>query len=238
MNITPDEIVFWKHGFFELNAVIVYTWGIMLLMVVGSWLITRKLSTGVQMSRWQNMLEVIVVFLRNEIRDVVRQDPDQYLVFIGTLFLYIFVANILSILPLYIPPTGSLSTTAALAGCVFIAVPIYGIAERGVGGYLHNYIEPTFFMLPFNIIGELSRTLALAVRLFGNVMSGTVVVGLLLSLAPLFFPILMHLLGLLTGVIQAYIFAILAMVYIGAGTRAHHEEEEISEEQKTEKEEK
>jgi len=120
--------------------------------------------------------------------------------------------------PGYFPPTASLSTTAALALCVFIAVPVYGIVERGVGGYFRNYVQPTPLMLPFNIIGELSRTLALAIRLYGNVMSGAVIVGILISVAPFVFPILLRLLGLLTGLIQAYIFAVLAMVYIASAT--------------------
>jgi F-type H+-transporting ATPase subunit a len=102
-----------------------------------------------------------------------------------------------------------------------VAVPLYGIWKQGVLGYLKQYIRPSPFMLPFNVIGELSRTLALAVRLFGNVMSGTLIVAILLGIAPLVFPVVMQALGLLTGVIQAYIFAILATVYIAAATRTH-----------------
>ena len=124
-------------------------------------------------------------------------------------------------MPGYQPPTGSLSTTAALAICVLIAVPLFSIGAARDRGYLRSYIRPTPLMLPFNIIGELSRTLALAVRLYGNVMSGTVIVGILISVAPFFFPVdLMQLLGLLTGLIQAYIFAILAMVYIASASRS------------------
>ena len=135
----------------------------------------------------------------------------------GTLFIFVAVSNILAIIPGFQPPTGSLSTTAALAITVFIAVPLYSIFEIGVVNYLYNYLQPSFFMLPFNVIGEFSRTLALAVRLFGNVMSGTMIGAILLIIAPIFFPILIQLLGLLTGIVQAYIFAILAAVYIGAG---------------------
>jgi F-type H+-transporting ATPase subunit a len=122
--------------------------------------------------------------------------------------------------PGYRPPTGSLSTTTALAIAVFVAVPLFGVAEQGFAAYLRRYVRPTWLMLPFNIIGELSRTLALAVRLYGNIMSGTVIVGILVSLAPFFFPIVMELLGLVTGLIQAYIFAVLAMVYIASATSA------------------
>jgi F-type H+-transporting ATPase subunit a len=138
--------------------------------------------------------------------------------FIGTLFIFIAVSNLLGVIPGFRPPTGSLSTTAALAICVFFAVPVFGIASRGLGGYLKQYLQPTPFMLPFNIIGEFSRTLALAVRLFGNVMSGTMLVAILLAIIPFVFPIIMQAFGMLTGFIQAYIFAVLAMVYIASAT--------------------
>jgi F-type H+-transporting ATPase subunit a len=122
------------------------------------------------------------------------------------------------VIPGFKPPTGSLSTTAALALSVFVAVPLFGIVEQGVGGYLKTYTQPTLIMLPFNIISELSRTLALAVRLFGNMMSGVMIIGILLTITPLLFPVVMTLLGLLTGLVQAYIFSILAGVYIAAAT--------------------
>ncbi len=223
MRISPDAIVICQWGSISLNATIVFTWCVMGLMVLGSWLITRRLSVETRLSRWQNLIEVLVTGMRDEIREISGQVPGRYLPFVGTLFLFIAVSNLLSIVPGYEPPTGSLSTTAALAGCVFVAVPIYGITQKGLS-YFGQYIKPSVFMLPFNIMGELSRTLALAVRLFGNVMSGTMIVAILLGLAPLVFPIVMQALGLLTGLIQAYIFAILAMVYIAAATRARRQE--------------
>ena len=156
-----------------------------------------------------------------QIRDIGVHDPSRCLPFIGTLFLFIATSNLLAVVPGYMPPTGSLSTTTALAIAVLVAVPAYGIARTGVWPYLKNYARPTVFMLPFNVIGELSRTIALAVRLYGNVMSGTLIVGILISIAPFFFPIIMQLLGMLTGLIQAYIFAVLATVYIASATRAY-----------------
>jgi F-type H+-transporting ATPase subunit a len=186
------------------------------------------------LSRGQTLLEVIVSTVQDQIREVSQQDPGRYLLFIGSLFLFIAISNILVIVPGFHPPTGSLSTTAALAICVFFAVPIFGIAQRGVRGYLSQYLKPSPIMLPFNIIGELSRTLALAVRLFGNIMSGSMLVAILLAIVPLVFPIVMQLLGLLTGLIQAYIFAILAMVYIASATRVQHEEKERRAEKGTE----
>jgi F-type H+-transporting ATPase subunit a len=221
MVISPDEIVLWQWGFVRISATLVYTWIVMALLVGGSWLVTRRLTAQPRMGRWQNLLEVLVDGMRRQIREVSQQEPGTYLPFVGTLFLFILISNLLAIVPGFRPPTASLSTTTALAACVFVAVPLYGIGRQGLRSYLKQYVRPTVFMLPFNIIGELSRTLALAVRLYGNIMSGTVVIGILLSIAPLVFPILLQALGLLTGMIQAYIFAVLAMVFIASATTAH-----------------
>lgn len=222
-DISPDQVVLWQSGPVSLNATLLYTWAVMLVMVLASVWITRKLESKMQPDRWQNLLEIIVQGMQEQIREISQQTPRRYLAFVGTLFLFIAVSNLLSVVPGYIAPTASLSTTAGLAICVLVAVPIYGIARQGLRGYLKQYVQPTFFMLPFNIMGELSRTLALAVRLFGNVMSGMKIAAILLAVAPLFFPIMMHALGLLTGLIQAYIFAVLAMVYIASATRARQQ---------------
>jgi len=221
MRLTPDELIFWQYGFFKLNATIVFTWAIMLVLVVGSMLITRKLSAGLKRSRWQDLLEIIVSGIEKQIEEVGLSQPQKYLGFLGTLFLFIAAATIFTIVPGFEPPTGSLSTTAALALCVFVAVPFFGIQGQGLGGYLKSYMEPTPIMLPFNIISEVSRTLALAVRLFGNMMSGAMIIAILLTITPLIFPIVMTALGLLTGLVQAYIFSILAAVYIAAATQVN-----------------
>jgi F-type H+-transporting ATPase subunit a len=213
-------MIFWQHGFFKLNGTIVFTWGLMLVLAIGAKLITRKLSTELKRSRWQNLLEILVTGIEKQIADVGLQDPKKYLGFLGTLFLFVALASICTVIPGYEPPTGSLSTTAALALCVFVAVPLFGIEEQGLGGYLKSYVEPTVIMLPFNIISEISRTLALAVRLFGNMMSGAMIIAILLTITPFVFPIVMTALGLLTGMVQAYIFSILAAVYIAAATSA------------------
>jgi F-type H+-transporting ATPase subunit a len=220
MQLTPDEIIFWQYGFIKLNATIVFTWGLMLVLAVGAKLITSKLSTELTRSRWQNLLEIVVTAIIKQIQEVGLRHPERYLGFLGTLFLFIASSSLATIIPGYEPPTGSLSTTAALALCVFIAVPVFGIVEQGMGGYLKSYVEPTPIMLPFNIISEISRTLALAVRLFGNMMSGAMILAILLSITPFVFPVIMSLLGLLTGMVQAYIFTILAAVYIAAATRS------------------
>lgn len=220
MKLSPDEHVLWQYGFIHLNMTIVMTWAIMAVLVISAMLITRRLSTGRKVSRWQNVLEMIVLTIIAQLEEVGLDKPRRYMGFIGTLFLFIILSNLCSIIPWYEPPTGSLSTTTALALSVFVAVPVFGIREKGVGSYLRSYIEPNAIMLPFNIIGEISRTLSLAVRLFGNIMSGGLVVGILLGIAPFIFPMVMHALELLTGAVQAYIFSILAAVYITAATQS------------------
>jgi F-type H+-transporting ATPase subunit a len=228
MKLSPDQTVFWQHGFVVINSTLVWTWIVMIVLAVTSILITRRLKTDIHISRWQCILEMIVTGINKQIRDVGLKNPEKYIGFLGTLFLFIAVSNLCIIFPFYEPPTSSLSTTAALAISVFIAVPFYGILEGGVLAYLKSYLQPTFIMLPFNIISELSRTLALAVRLFGNIMSGGVIISVLLSITPFIFPIVMNVLGLLTGTVQAYIFSILATVYIAAATTETKKSEPIN----------
>jgi F-type H+-transporting ATPase subunit a len=218
MRLSPDQLVLWQHGFFNLNATIVTTWALMLLLTVGARLVTRRLTSDASTSRWQAALEVLVTGIDDQIKEVGLTVPEHYLAFIGTLFVFIATANLFTIIPGYEPPTGSLSTTAALATCVFVAVPLFGIGRRGWRRYLRSYLEPTVLMLPFNLVSELSRTLALAIRLFGNMMSGTMIIAILLTITPFIFPVAMSALGLLTGMVQAYIFSVLATVYIAAAT--------------------
>ncbi len=123
MPFNPDDIVYWRYGPFRLNATLAYTWLIMALLVVGSWLATRRLEPTLRPGPWQNFLEALVEVIRRQIREVTRQDPDRYLWFVGTLFLFIALADLLAPVPGYHPPTASLSTTTALALCVFVAAP-------------------------------------------------------------------------------------------------------------------
>ncbi len=224
MRLSPDELVFWQYGFVELNSTIVTTWVLMLVMTVGAMADHAQARDRRCISRaGKASSKSSSPRIQEQIQEVGLHHPEKYLGFIGTLFLFIAVSNLCAIIPGYEPPTGSLSTTSALAISVFVAVLLFGIEEQGLGGYLKSYLKPTFIMLPFNIISELSRTFALAIRLFGNIMSGTMIVGILLTITPLIFPIFMNLLGLLTGMVQAYIFSILATVYIAAATRTREE---------------
>ncbi len=228
MKLSPDQTIFWQHGFITINLTLVTTWALMVVLVVAARLVTRKLKTDLTISRWQCMLEIIVTGIMDQIKEVGLKNPNNYIGFIGTLFLFIGTANLCIILPGYTPPTASLSTTAALALCVFLAVPFFGIQKSGLGEYLKSYLKPTFIMLPFNLISEASRTLALAVRLFGNIMSGGMIVAILLTISPFIFPVIMNALGLLTGMVQAYIFSILATVYITAAVSAAKKTKEKS----------
>jgi F-type H+-transporting ATPase subunit a len=224
--ISPDQVVLWQWGFIRITATLFYTWLIMGILIIGSWLVTRKVSSDVRTSRWQSLLEVVVSTIQSQIKEISPENPGHYLAFIGTLFLFVGLSNLLLIVPGYVAPTSSLTTTAALAICVFIAVPLYGITTQGITSYFKEYFQPTFIFFPFHVMGEVTRTLALAVRLFGNMMSHDKVIAILLAVTPLFFPIVMHALGLLIGLVQAYIFAILAMVYIASATQAHEEKGE------------
>ncbi|BBM85835.1 F0F1 ATP synthase subunit A [Candidatus Uabimicrobium amorphum] len=219
-SLSSDKVEIFRWHYFVINQTILFTWVVMAVMTLGAWLITRKMKKKDHTRRWQHFFEVIILGVQKQIEEMV-ENSRLYVPFIATLFLFIASANFLTIIPGYRAPTASLSTTVALAIIVFVAVPIYGIRQQGFISYLKQYVKPSFFMLPFNIIGELSRTLALAVRLFGNMMSGEKIIAILLSIAPLFLPVVMQALGLLTGFIQAYIFAILAMVYIASATRSH-----------------
>lgn len=225
MTIDPSNIVYFEWGFVRITATLVFTWVTMVVLVSISFLVTRNLTADIRISKGQSMLEAIIIAINDQIRQVSQQEPGQYLPFIGTIFLFILTSVLLSIVPGYIAPTGSLNTTIALALCVFFAVPFYGISALGLKGYMKQFVKPTLIMLPFNIISEFSRALSLAVRLYGNIMSSTIIIAILLTVIPLFFPVVMQLLGLLTGVIQAYIFAILAIVYIASATKKPDPEE-------------
>lgn len=220
MEISPDSTIIWNWGPVNITLTLVYTWCVMALLVLASWLATHKLSVGPDISRWQSFFETVIGYARRHIIDIIGMDPTRYLPFLATLFLFISLSNLLIIIPGVHPPTGSLSTTVALALCVFLAVPIYSIASQGLRGYLKHYVHPSPLLLPFHIIGELTRTLTLAVRLFGSVMSEFMIAAALLAIIPFLLPVVMKLFGLLIGQIQAYIFAVLATIYIASAITA------------------
>jgi F-type H+-transporting ATPase subunit a len=218
MQLTPDEATLFTIRGLAINETVGFTWIVMILLTLTSIMITRNLRPDVPPNRWRTTLEVIVTAIQSQIEEISPWASRYVLYYSGTLFLFIAFSNLLLVVPGFTPPTASLSTTAALALSVLIAVPLFGITRQGIGGYLKTYVQPSVVMLPFNIISEFSRGISLAIRLYGNVMSGAVIAGILLGVAPFFFPVVMDVLGLLTGLIQAYIFAILATVYISSAT--------------------
>jgi F-type H+-transporting ATPase subunit a len=192
---------------------VVVTWGMIGLLMLAALFVRRRLS--LLPSRSQAALEFVVTAMQGLIRDTLRSSPEPYLPLLGTLFTFILLANWSSIVPGIEPPTAHIETDAALAVIVFCAVIYFGIRARGLGAYLRTFAEPTLLMVPLNIVETFTRTFSLIVRLFGNVMSGVFVIGIVLSLAGLLVPIPLMALELLTGAVQAYIFTVLAMVFIG-----------------------
>mgnify|MGYP004456028401 CR=1 FL=1 len=197
-----------------ITGPVVVTWAIMALLGLGCALATRRLSLSP--GPVQAVLEVVVGFVDGQVRDALQRDPGPFRPLIGTLFLFVLCANWASLVPGVEPPTAHLETDAALGLVVLGATVGFGVAARGPGGYLRSFAEPSWMMIPLNLFEQLTRTFSLIVRLFGNVMSGVFVVGIVLSLAGLLVPIPLMALDLLTGAVQAYIFAVLATVFIGA----------------------
>ncbi len=218
MTLSPDEITLFTILGRSISATVLFTWIVMALLTGSAWLVTRRLRPEQPPSRWRTALEVIVQGIEGQIEEVTGRRAPHLLYFAGTLFLFVATSNLLLVVPGFHPPTASLSTTTALALAVLIAVPLFGITSRGLGGYLRNYTRPSIVMLPFNVLTEFSRAVSLAIRLYGNIMSGAVIAAILLGVAPFFLPVVMDMLGLLTGLIQAYIFSVLATVYISSAT--------------------
>ncbi|MCL7461387.1 F0F1 ATP synthase subunit A [Pseudomonas sp. NW5] len=206
-------------GPLPISHAVATTWLLMLLLAGGSALLTRRLR--LRPSRRQAALELLVGTLDEQIRSTLQTEPARYRPLFGSLFLFILAANWASLLPGLEPPTATLETDTALALIVLVASIGYGIASQGLRGYLRTFAEPSWVMIPLNIVEQLTRTFSLIVRLFGNIMSGVFVVGLALSLAGLLVPIPFMALDLLTGAIQAYIFSVLAMVFVAAAIHGH-----------------
>jgi F-type H+-transporting ATPase subunit a len=201
-------------GPIQVTAPVIVTWGLMAALALVGFLATRALTLSP--SRYQVVLEVVVGAIEDQIRSTMRIAPEPYVAMIGTLFLFILTSNWSSLIPGVEPPTAHLETDAALGLIVFCSIVYFGIRTRGVWGYLRTFAEPTIFMIPLNLIETFTRTFSLIVRLFGNVMSGVFIIGIVLSLAGLLVPIPLMALELLIGAIQAYIFTVLAMIFIGS----------------------
>ena len=206
--------ILFRLGPLAITRPVVTTWAIMAVLTVVSWLVTRRLR--LHPDRRQTVLELIVTGIMAQIDEVIRKNPRPFLPLLGTLFIFLVAANLSGVLPGVDAPTGKLETPAALALIVFVAVHYFGVRARGPFGYLASFAKPKLIMLPLNIVSEITRTFSLMVRLFGNVMSGEFVIALVVALAGLFVPIPLMALEILVGLVQAYIFTVLATVFIGA----------------------
>jgi len=191
------------------------TWALMFVLSLLCYLATRRLKVEAP-GRSQVLLEAFIEMVQSQIRDTMKCEPQTFLPLIATLFVFIFFANLSSLVPGFEAPTASIETDAALALIVFCSVIVQGLRSHGLLGYLRTFASPSWVMIPLNLLEQLTRTFSLMVRLFGNVMSGAFVIAVVLSLAGLFVPIPFMALDVLTGAIQAYIFTVLAMVFIGA----------------------
>ncbi|MDD3763780.1 MAG: F0F1 ATP synthase subunit A [Nevskiales bacterium] len=213
-----NAVVFHVFGF-GITRTVVTTWGLMVLLAVLSWIGTRRLA--MTPGRWQTVLEGAVESIDNAIRAVLPQPPPGLVALVGTFWIFIVFANLTGIIPGLSSPTEDLSLTSALALIVFASVHWFGIRANGLRGFLRQYLEPNPVMLPFHIISELSRTLSLAVRLFGNIMSLEMAALLVLIVGGLLVPVPVLMLHIVEALVQAYIFGMLALVYISGGIQSH-----------------
>lgn len=214
--LVPD--ILFHIGFVPISRSVVTTWGIMALLfvVLRVSLGTPKVNAGPA----QAALEVVVLAIADQLQQVLNRDPWPYMPLLGSLFIFLGLANLAAVFPGATPPTGHLETPAALAAIVFLSVHYFGIRTRGARKYFGHYLEPNPFLLPLNVLGDLTRTFSLMIRLFGNMMSHEFVIAIVVFLAGLIVPVPFLLLGVLIGIIQAYIFTILATVYIGGAVGA------------------
>jgi F-type H+-transporting ATPase subunit a len=215
MQASPlTSTVLFHLGSIAITRPVVTTWAIMLVLTVLCWAVTRRLNR--LPDGRQAVLEIVVTGIERQIADIMRRNARPFLPLLATLFIFLLAANLSGLLPGVEAPTSKLETPAALALIVFFSVHYFGVRARGVRAYLASFAEPRLVMLPLNILSEITRTFSMMVRLFGNIMSGEFVLALILALAGLFLPIPLMALELLVGLVQAYIFTVLAAVFIGA----------------------
>jgi F-type H+-transporting ATPase subunit a len=207
--LAPDILV--SFGPVPISRAVVTTWVIMIVMTLFLLTAFRIKAPGLRAG-----LEIVVIAIADQMRQIVGRDPWPFVPLLGSLFIFLLLANLTAVVPGAAPPTGHIETPAALALIVFLAAHVYGIKTRGTAQYLRHYLEPNLFLLPLNVLSELTRTFSLMIRLFGNMMSHEFVIAIVVFLSGLFVPIPFMLLGILIGIIQAYIFTVLATVYIAA----------------------
>jgi len=216
-------------GPLAIGTTVVTTWAIMIILALATWLVTRRLRLDA--GPLQVAVEGVVQALQAAVGEVLPRRAETVFPFVATLWLFIGTANLSSLVPGVHAPTGDLSTTAALALLVFLSVHWFGIRIEGVRRYLKHYLSPSPILLPFHIIGEITRTLALAVRLFGNMMSLEMAALLVLLVAGLFAPIPLLMLHIVEALVQAYIFGMLALIYIAGAIQSLEARHPVKEEE-------
>lgn len=214
-----EAAAIWLYiGPFAITSIVATTWGMMLVLTLFCWLTTRHLT--LDPGPLQTMLEGVVSAIEAAIEAVLPGRAQLLLPFIGTLWIYIVISNLLGIVPGLHSPTGSLSVTAGLALLVFLSVHWFGVRSEGLRGYLRHYLSPSPILLPFHLISEVTRTIALAVRLFGNIMSLEMAALLILLVAGLLAPVPLMMLHIIEAMVQAYIFGMLALIYVAGAMQS------------------
>jgi F-type H+-transporting ATPase subunit a len=216
MDISTDSIIIFQNTAFTINATIFYTWIVMAIVLTASIILKFYLTSTNKIGKLQTFFETIIMTIEEQIKNVGKVDMNFVFPFIGTLFLFIITSNLLSLIPTFHSPTASFSTTIALSLIVVFTGFAYQIKQVGFLNFLKKYMKPVAFMLPLNIIGDISSNCALAIRLYGNVMSGMVLGAIVakISFLSLGFPIFLSILDCISSVIQAYIFSILALTFM------------------------
>ncbi|WP_017872121.1 F0F1 ATP synthase subunit A [Candidatus Caldatribacterium saccharofermentans] len=201
-----------------VTKTVVSTWVVMGFLVLFSFLLTRRMRPVP--TRLQNVLELFVEAILHLVEEMSPGNGKRFLPLVGTLALFIGTSDLAGLVPWLRSPTSDFNTTLALALVVFLAVPFYGIATKGVRGYFRSYLSPSPILAPFHVISEITRTISLALRLFGNIMGEEIIIAILFLLSPLFLPLPMMLFSIFTGIIQAYIFTVLSVVYLSAAVES------------------
>jgi F-type H+-transporting ATPase subunit a len=219
MSHSPLEATIVFHiGLIGITGTVVTTWMLMAMLVIACRFATRRLS--ISPDGLQAMIETLVSAIEDQIRETVNRDPFEFLPLLGTLFIFLVLANLSGLLPGVRAPTAAIETPAALAFVVFFSVHYFGIKQHGLGGYFEGYLKPNPLLLPLNILSEFTRSFSLMMRLFGNIMSDELVIAIVVALAGLLVPIPFMAFEILVGLVQAYIFSVLAAVYIGGAAGA------------------
>ena len=216
-SVFPETV--FSIGPVHISDTVLTTWFVMAIITIICYFSTRKLS--IKPSTYQEVLEAVFETIEKTIKDVLPIDPWLVVPVLGTIWIIIGFSNLTGLIPGLKTPTADINTTFAFAVISYSMAHVFGIATQGLKSYLLHYKEPSWILLPFHLIAEFTRTLALAVRLFGNMLSGEMIAVILLGVMGLIVPVPFDLLHIVIGLIQAYIFGVLTLVFIAGGLRTN-----------------